>query len=139
MGALHRSVALLLVAAAFGGVSVVFNPGARAVLMDRLLEDEITPAAASALGPDVLWLDARDRAAFEAGHVSGAMLLNEDDWGDLLPQVIERWQPGTPIVVYCDSEGCGASRKVAERLRTEAGIQNAKVLHGDWTKVDASR
>lgn len=135
MGRLRSSAALLAVAAVLGGLSLAFNPGARAVLLDAPREDEITVAQARALGAPALWIDARSRAAYDAGHVEGALLLNEDTWSELLIPVVERWQPGTPVIVYCDSHGCQASRNVAERLRTEAGIDTARVLRGEWTKV----
>ena len=135
MGSLRKSAALLAVAAVLGGLSVVFNPAARAVLLDAPREDEISVAEAMALGTAVLWVDARSRADYESGHVEGALLLNEESWIELLIPVIERWQPGTPVVVYCDSHGCQASRKVAERLRDEAGIDSAKVLRGEWSEV----
>lgn len=135
MGWLRKSAALVAIAAALGGLSLAFNPGARAVLLDAPREGELTVAQAQALGVSALWIDARSRAAYDAGHVEGALLLNEDAWVELLVPVIERWQPGTPVVVYCDSRGCQASRKVAERLRSEAGIDTAKVLRGEWTEV----
>ena len=135
MGPLRKSAALLAVAAFLGGLSLIFNPPARAVLLDAPRDDEITVADAQALGATALWIDARSRADYEAGHVDGALLLNEESWIELLIPVIERWQPGTPVVVYCDSHRCQASRKVAERLRTEAGIDNARVLRGEWSEV----
>jgi rhodanese-related sulfurtransferase len=135
MGSLRKSAALPAIAAVLGALSVAFNPAARAVLLDAPRDDEITVADAKALGTAALWIDARSRADYEAGHVEGALLLNEESWTELFIPVIERWQPGTPVIVYCDSHGCQASRKVAERLRVEAGIDNAKVLRGEWSEV----
>ncbi|HEY5552845.1 MAG TPA: rhodanese-like domain-containing protein [Opitutaceae bacterium] len=137
MGWLRKSAALVAVAVVLGGLSLAFNPAARAVLLDTPREDEVTIAEAQALGASTLWIDARSSSDYEAGHVEGALLLNEDAWVELLIPVIERWQPGTPVVVYCDSHGCQASRQVAGRLRTEAGIDTAKVLRGEWSKVGA--
>jgi rhodanese-related sulfurtransferase len=135
MGWLGKSATLLLVAAALGGFSLALNSAARAVLLDSPRDDEITVAEAQALGTAALWIDARGRAEYEAGHVEGALLLNEESWIELLIPVIERWQPGVPVIVYCDSHGCQASRKVAERLRAEAGIDTAKVLRGEWSEL----
>jgi len=137
MGWLRKSAALLAVAAVLGGLSVAFNPTARAVLLDAPRGDEITVPQAQSLGASALWIDARSRADYEAGHVEGALLLNEDAWGELLIPVVERWQPGMAVIVYCDSHGCQASRKVAGRLRAEAGVDTAKVLRGEWSKVGA--
>jgi rhodanese-related sulfurtransferase len=137
MDRLRKSAALLAIAAVLGGLSVAFNSPARAVLLDAPRDDEITVRQAQTLGAAALWIDARSRADYEAGHVEGALLLNEDTWGELLIPVVERWQPGMPVIVYCDSQGCQASRKVAERLRTELGVDTAKVLRGEWSKVGA--
>jgi len=139
MGSLRTCAVLLVIAGLLGAASAVVNPGARAVLLDIPRDDEITIGDAKALGASALWLDARSRAAFEQGHVDGALLLNEDHWEELFVPVIERWRPGLTIVVYCDSTGCQASRKVADRLRTEAGVEPVKVLHGDWSRMDATR
>lgn len=133
----RKSGALLAISAVLGGLSVALNPAAHAVLTDAPRADEITVPQAQALGAAALWIDARSRADYEAGHVPGALLLNEDTWGELLIPVVERWQPGMPVIVYCDSDGCQASRKVADRLRAEAGVDNAKVLRGEWSKMGA--
>lgn len=135
MRSLRKSAALLAIAAVLGGLSVAFNPAARAVLLDAPRDDEITVSQAQALGAAALWIDARSRADFEAGHVAGALLLNEDAWSELLIPVIERWQPGMPVIVYCASHGCQSSRQIAARLRAEAGVDTAKVLRGEWSKA----
>ena len=139
MTALGKSAMLLVLAALLGAGSAFINPAARNLLKDDERSDEIAPAAASWLGPRALWIDARSRVEFDKDHIEGALLLNEDDWSGLLPQVVEHWKPGMPVIVYCDSGGCQASRKVAGRLRDEAGIDTAKVLHGDWRRVRIHR
>lgn len=80
---------------------------------------------------DVLWIDARPAAAFERGHVPGAVLLNEDEWSARLPDALGRWNAGTRVVVYCDGGDCHASERVAARLR-DAGIAPVDVLRGGW-------
>lgn len=139
MRGLRKCAALLALAAVLGGISAVVHPGARGILTDAPREDEVTLAAARALPDSTLWIDARSQSEFERGHVEGALLLNEDSWSELLLPVIERWQPETPVVVYCDTGGCQASRKVATRLREEAGVENARVLRGDWRDLARTR
>lgn len=81
---------------------------------------------------DSLWLDARSRADFEAAHVPGAVLLNEDEWEAQLPAVMERWDGRQAMLVYCGGESCHASDAVARRLRRELGDVKVLVLSGGW-------
>jgi rhodanese-related sulfurtransferase len=83
-------------------------------------------------GDAVLWIDARAEDQFAAGHVPGAMRLNEDEWNALLPQVLAVWSPERKLVVYCSRQTCNLSHDVAERLRKEAGLKNVYVLLGGW-------
>ena len=95
-------------------------------------KDEVTIEQARAWGDNVLWVDARPDAQFEREHIPNAVLLNEDRWDELLPQMLQAWTPGKPTVVYCSSQSCAASHEVARRLREEGGITEVFVLHGGW-------
>jgi rhodanese-related sulfurtransferase len=92
----------------------------------------VTIAQARSWSADAIWIDARPQEEFEREHVPGALLLNEDRWNELLPQVLAVWAPEKRIVVYCSSESCGSSREIAHRLRKEAGLTNVFVLEGGW-------
>ena len=94
--------------------------------------DEVTLAVARSWGATVLWVDARADADFEKGHIPGALPLNEDRWDDLLPGLLDKWDPGRKIVVYCSSLSCQTSRDVARRLREEVNLPNVFVLQGGW-------
>jgi len=89
---------------------------------------------ANALGwrSNAIWIDARPEEEFAKEHVPGAILLNEDRWNELLPQMLAMWSPEKRVVVYCSSESCGSSREVARRLREEARLKNVFVLEGGW-------
>lgn len=80
----------------------------------------------------VVWVDARRAEAFAKGHVEGALNLNEDAWDSQVMEVLLAWEPGVPVVVYCDSRTCDASHSVADRLREEMGLEPVSVLHGGW-------
>jgi rhodanese-related sulfurtransferase len=80
----------------------------------------------------VLWVDARPREKFEAGHIPGALLLNPYEWDKLLDPFLDEWDRERPVVVYCDRVGCDLSRQVAERLRKQAQIPRVYVLKGGW-------
>ena len=94
--------------------------------------DEVTLQQAQGWGDGVLWIDARPAEQFDREHVPNAVLLNEDRWDELLPQMLEKWSPDKRIVVYCSSLSCAASHDVARRLREEAQLPNVFVLHGGW-------
>lgn len=93
-------------------------------------EPEVEAATVRTWGGRVLWVDARPRREFEAGHLEGAVLLNEDEWGALIAAFLNEWDPDVPIVVYCGGGGCQASKAVARRLRTELQLENVHVLKG---------
>jgi rhodanese-related sulfurtransferase len=92
----------------------------------------VTIAQARSWSADAIWVDGRPQQEFEREHVPGALLLNEDRWNELLPQVLAVWAPEKRVVVYCSSESCGSSREIAHRLRKEAGLTNVFVLEGGW-------
>jgi len=92
----------------------------------------VTLPQAQSWSADTIWIDARPQDEFEREHVPGALLLNEDRWNELLPQVLAVWAPEKRVVIYCSSESCGSSREIAHRLRKEAGLTNVFVLEGGW-------
>ena len=92
----------------------------------------VTVVQARGWGDNAIWVDARPAEEFEQKHVPGAILLNEDRWNELLPQMLATWSPEKRVVVYCSTNGCGASREVARKLREEAGLKNVFVLEGGW-------
>jgi rhodanese-related sulfurtransferase len=93
---------------------------------------ELTLAVARGLGEKTLWIDARRQVDYDAAHIPGALLLNEDAWDSLIPAVLDAWQEGRAIVVYCSSSGCHTSREVARRLREEVQLPDVFVLQGGW-------
>ena len=85
-----------------------------------------------------LCVDARSKTSFEKDHIPGAVLLNEDQWDELLPGVLTAWWPGQSIVVYCDDKLCDSSNAVAKRLR-ETGLGPVFVLKGGWEAWKAEK
>jgi len=101
--------------------------------------DELTVAAAQALGARAIWVDARAAKDFEKTHVPGAISLNEDAWSEQLPALLDAWSPEKTVVVYCSSLSCHTSREVANRLRDEVGLSPVFVLQGGWEALQQSR
>jgi rhodanese-related sulfurtransferase len=97
---------------------------------ETLLPDELTMHDPKVSAKDVVWVDARSQDAYDEGHVTGAILLNDDKWDTLLGNLFAAWQPERPIIVYC-SAGCEASHHVADRLR-DLGLEPIYVLKGGY-------
>jgi rhodanese-related sulfurtransferase len=97
-----------------------------------MIEDEVAPSLVQSWGDKVQWVDARPRAKFDAGHIPGAALLNEDEWDRLVPAFLDAWEPEKIVVVYCDGGSCDASHAVAQRLRDDLKLENVHVLKGGW-------
>lgn len=106
---------------------------------DRAAEnDEVALSMVRQMAPEkLLWVDARSRAKFEAAHIDGAVLLNEDEWDRLVPAFLDAWEPEKLVVVYCDGGSCDASHSVARRLRADLKLENVRVLKGGWSAWSA--
>lgn len=133
----RRLGTVLIVAMALAVGNALVNPNRPAWSADALRPGEIYLGDVS--WGTVLWLDARTRGEYVRGHIPNALLLNEDSWDDLLSEVLNVWEPGQRIVVYCGSQACQASHGVAERLRVEVGINEVYVLKGGWEIWQASQ
>ena len=92
----------------------------------------VTVEQGRAWGDGVIWVDARPDDEFARDHVPGAISLNEDRFGELLPPFLARWSPEKRVIVYCSAQSCNAAREVAKRLRDEAQLKNVFVLQGGW-------
>ena len=107
------------------------HPGRSTIHQAAENSQEISLAQVLSIG-QVLWIDARPRAKFDAGHIPSALLLNETEWEQLLGPVLEAWSPEVTVVVYCDSGQCQLSHHVARRLEREAGFEGVRILKGGW-------
>lgn len=94
-------------------------------------EFELDLAAAMEM-PDAIWVDARTSEEFESGTYRRSILVNEEDWEGGFARLLEVWQPGQPIIVFCGTDACVRSRSVADRLRKELGVEEAYSLRNGW-------
>ena len=99
---------------------------------EPLAPGEVRLATARMWGDKVQWVDARSRAKYERTHIPGALLLNEDEWDNLVGPFLDAWDADKTLVVYCDGGSCEASQAVAERIRTELKIGGVYMLKGGW-------
>lgn len=97
---------------------------------------EIRAAEAKDWAIDKVWVDARSRAKFERRKVPGAVLLNSEEWEELVPKFLDAWAPDKAVIVYGE-EGNDSAATIALRLREELKIENVWVLHGgfdEWSR-----
>lgn len=128
MRRVFREASILILIALLPAVAAAFFHPKRPAWQS----DEVPLALAQSWKDQALWIDARPLADYNAGHVPGALPLNEDAWRELLPAVLDAWHPGADIIVYCSSLSCQTSREVARRLRDEVGLPRVFVLQGGW-------
>ncbi len=136
---LRSLLGLLGAATLLAAATVAFRPSARALLTDAPRAGEISLAAARTQRVPLLWVDARPAADFARDHIPAALPLTAEEWDVQILAVLQRWQPGTRVIVYCDDRACGTSRQVAEKLRREYQIEDVLVLHGGWEAWKAAR
>ncbi|MEQ9823525.1 MAG: rhodanese-like domain-containing protein [Puniceicoccaceae bacterium] len=121
------------------GASVLWHPSPASWEAPQPAEGELRLQDLEQWPGEVLWVDARNRESYDAEHVPGAVWLSESGFDAELMGLLERWQPGARVVVYCDSEVCDASHAVARRLREEVGLPEVWVLFGGWKAWQRSR
>lgn len=100
------------------------------------------------LSPQVHVLDARPRAAYDVGHVPGAVWVNAEDWARTFAAdrdpVAWSWKigslglvPGGRVVLLDDVSGRDAAR--LWWVLRYWGVPDAALLNGGWTAWKAAR
>ena len=140
---LTKQLAIILgIAAVATLASAIFHPKRPAwfrVESPEVLRWQIDEEKARELiaaGP-VLLVDARSRTKYEEEHLPSAILLNRQEWGDLMFQHMNRLQDAMSevVIVYCDGTDCRKSQEVAQQLRELIGLDPVYVLKGDWREL----
>tara|TARA_B000000609_G_C24172040_1_gene351075 strand:+ start:1161 stop:1643 length:483 start_codon:yes stop_codon:yes gene_type:complete len=83
----------------------------------------------------VLFLDARDEAYFNKGHIKGA--LKNIFLMELIFNIEEIQKKSDPLVVYCGDPGCGDSEDLAYNLQ-DYGFTKLYVFKGGWLEWSAA-
>ncbi len=99
---------------------------------EPLEADEVRVSTARSWGKDVIYVDARLRDRYDAGHIDGAILLNHEEWDAQVNKFLDAWDPDKKVVVYCDGESCELSRSIANRMKSDLQMKNVYVLKGGW-------
>ena len=92
----------------------------------------ITFSGISEIPNPIIYIDARSPKEFSESSIPGAINLSEEHFYSQIGDLLERWSPGTTIVVYCDPKNCDSSQSIYVRLKDEYGISNIFILKGDW-------
>ncbi|MDQ1203766.1 rhodanese-like domain-containing protein [Microbacterium sp. SORGH_AS_0862] len=82
--------------------------------------------AARRAGEDLVLVDVRSAAAWDQGHISGAIHL---PYRDIAERASELIPAGSSVVVYCWSPGCNAGTKGALAF-IEAGYDVKEMIGG---------
>jgi len=84
-----------------------------------------------------LFVDARDPAEYEAGHIPGAVRLTNPE-ANTDPEKIKALPvEGRPIICYCEGGACEASLDLARTL-IEAGYKKVLVYMGGFPEWSAA-
>ncbi|MDB6005307.1 MAG: rhodanese [Prosthecobacter sp.] len=134
--AIRQATVIVLLAATAAWATHAWHPRAPSLYLveEPLRDDEVSMQAIEERWQGkVLWIDARIQEQYDAGHVPGAVLLNEQHFEEQLFGLLDTLQRNTmPIIVYCNAAKCDASRKILEHLKQMLPIENAFVLKGGW-------
>jgi rhodanese-related sulfurtransferase len=79
-----------------------------------------------------IFLDAREPADYQAGHIPNAFSLPVDGFNDHYPNVAPYLTTDSVIVCYCDGEQCDLSHRLAAMLKLQ-GFKKIRVLKNAWT------
>jgi rhodanese-related sulfurtransferase len=136
--------AILIIA---GGVSLVVN-GLRSdglvLVADRPTEARPVTASGDALVITLeeaenlflrnaaVFMDARNPAQYESGHIRGAINLPWSRVDEHVIEITEGFNPEKHIITYCDGVTCALSKNLALYLR-DMGFVSVRVLVNGWT------
>ena len=84
---------------------------------------------------NTLFLDARDEAYYNKGHIKGA--IKNIFFMELLYNIESIQSKQAPLVVYCGDPGCGDSEDLAYNLQ-DAGFTKLYVFKGGWLEWSAA-
>ena len=94
-------------------------------------DGEIAVSEAAERLEEILFVDARSRAAYGEGHLPGAVSLPYEEFETAYGEVAEMLVPGVPLVAYCEGGECTLSHSLATALR-QGGYDDVRVLAGGF-------
>lgn len=85
------------------------------------------------LGRKAVFIDAREPAEYEEGHIQGAINLPFEQWDDYWESAKPHLSPDTETVAYCEGLDCEVSLFLARELK-QLGYEKAYIFFGGWLK-----
>jgi rhodanese-related sulfurtransferase len=76
-----------------------------------------------------LFVDARDAAFYEEGHIPGAVSLPVQDFEIIFPRLQEQLLAAPRVITYCDGASCEMSVELTEKLLF-AGLVQVEIFTG---------
>jgi len=76
----------------------------------------------------IVFIDARDEAHYQQGHIPGAYEFDSYHPGQYLDVILPLCRQAEQIVVYCNGGDCDDSESAALFLRDDAGISSQKLF-----------
>lgn len=142
--ALFQIIFVILLSAAIGFSVNMIRSGDISVIGDWSTESRLTDVDGTSLEISIteakevfnkkqaVFLDARDKALFDQGHIKGAKNLPWHAVDDYFTDSVGGMANNTLIITYCDGETCELSHELALFLE-EMGFSNVKILVNGWT------
>src|SRR5258708_7234470 len=82
----------------------------------------------------IVLVDARLAAHYEAGHIPGAVSLTAHSPPNEMSAFAAKYPKQKPLVAYCGSESCPMAHALAEALISEYGFANVRVMPGGYAE-----
>ena len=87
-------------------------------------------------------IDARPKAAYDAGHIPGAISLPEHSPVEEFAALQKKYPADAHLVVYCSSTSCSISKRVADKITQEYGFTNVSFMTGgyqEWQQAELAQ
>jgi rhodanese-related sulfurtransferase len=141
-----QTAALLVLAAAAAWATRQWHPQAPPLYLvqESVPPGEISVTAARRLVEEkrILWLDARAASRYAEGHIPGALPVNEQDWQEQMPALLDALQADdgkSTVVIYCDAVRCESSKRLRDKLlELQLGDFPLRILHGGYPAWQAT-
>jgi rhodanese-related sulfurtransferase len=92
---------------------------------------EVKPLLAAG---DIVLVDAREPAAFEAGHIPGAISLPFTQLNQLIGKFTKAYARSQPLVIYCASNQCPVARAEGSVLMEQFGYTSVREMPGGYAE-----
>jgi len=89
-----------------------------------------------AIPTNAIWIDARREEEYSAGHIPGAIRIDQHDGSGSFAQAIKKLENNEQMIVYC-RRGCKDSHKVGRRFK-DMGVPLVYVLTGGYELFSAN-